>query len=120
MAQTDAPTRALYRDIIRECDSRVGRRELAAVSVFFTWGSNGAAAKDDLGGTGYLGGQPNGYQELVSTVNPERRLIVSWCWELFFSLLLIVPNDLKAPLAHAIEADASWVRPLMRRFEVLT
>ena len=88
--------------------------------MFFTWGSNGAAATDDLYGMGYLGGQPNGYQELVSMVNPERRIVVKWCWELFFSLLLIVPNDLKEPLARAIEADALWVRPPMRRFEVVT
>jgi len=119
MARTDAPIRAVYGDLIRECDARVGRQELAAASVFFTWGSNGAAAKDDLYGVGYLDGQPNGYQELVSMVNPERRIVGVWCWELFFSLLLIVPSDLKAPLGRAIQADASWVKPLMRRFDIM-
>jgi hypothetical protein len=53
-------------------------------------------------------------------VNPEQRIVVKWCWELFFSLLLIVPKDLKAPLGRAIQAHASWVRPLTRRFEVVT
>ena len=52
-------------------------------------------------------------------VNPERRIVVVWCWELFFSLLLIVPSDLKAPLGRAIQADASWVKPLMRRFDIM-
>jgi hypothetical protein len=119
MAGKDAVTRATYRDLIRECDARIGKRELAAASVFFTWGSNGAAAKDDLYGRGYLGGQHNGFQELVSLVSPERRIVVIWCWELYFSLLLIVPNELKAALRPAIETEALWIRPLMRCFNVV-
>jgi hypothetical protein len=119
MASDDASTRSIYRDLIRESDARVGRGELAAASVFFTWGSNGFAAKEDLYGAGYRGGMPNGYQALVSTVNPEQRIVVKWCWELFFSLLFIVPKDVKVPLGRAIEADASWIRPLMRCFEIV-
>ena len=109
----------MYRDLIGECDARIGRGELTAASVFFTWGPNGAAALEDLYGAGYPGGRPNGYQDLVAAVNPEQRIVVKWCWELFFSLLFIVPRDLKVPLGRAIEADASWLRPLMRRFEIV-
>ncbi|MGD0668807.1 MAG: hypothetical protein ABSB23_14700 [Bryobacteraceae bacterium] len=119
MAQDKASIRSMYRDLIRECDARVSRGELAAASVFFTWGSNGAAATEDLYGLGYRGGMPNGYQDLVSTVDPEQRIVVRWCWELFFALLFIVPSNLKVSLARAIEADASWLSPLMRRFEVV-
>lgn len=48
--------RALYRDRIHQCDARVQQHGLAAASVFFTWGSNNAAAKDDLFEGGYGGG----------------------------------------------------------------
>lgn len=120
MARTDAPSRAMYRDLIRECDARVGTGELLAASVFFTWGSNGAAARDDLFGPGYLGGQPDGYQDLVTIVNPERRVIVKWCWELFFSLLFIVPSDVRSRFGRAIQADASWLTPRLSRFEVIS
>jgi len=119
MARDDAFVRSMYRDLIRECDARVGHGELAAASVFFTWGSNSLAAKQDLDGAGYLGGTPDGYQDLVSAVNPDRRIIVNWCWVLFFSLLLIVPTDLKAPIGRAIESDSSWLRPLMGRLEIV-
>jgi hypothetical protein len=119
MARNTASIRSIYRDLIQECDARVGRGELAAASVFFTWGSNGAAALEDLYGAGYPGGRPNGYQDLILAVNPERCIVVKWCWELFFSLLLIVPRDVKVPLGRAIEGDASWLRPLMRRFEIV-
>jgi hypothetical protein len=119
MAQDKACTRSVYQDLIQECDARVGRGQLAAASVFFTWGSNGSAATKDLYGAGYPGGKPNGYQDLVSAVNPDQRIIVKWCWELFFSLLFIVPRGLKRPLGHAVEASASWLRPLMKRFEVV-
>jgi hypothetical protein len=119
MAQDDAFVRSMYRNLIRECDARIGRGELAAASVFFTWGSNSFAAKEDLYGAGYSGGTPDGYQDLVSAINPEQRIIVNWCWVLFFSLLLIVPKDLKASIGRAIQADALWLRPLMGRFEIV-
>jgi hypothetical protein len=44
MAPEDEQMRALYRELIGECDARVQQHGLAA-SVFFTWGSNNAAAK---------------------------------------------------------------------------
>jgi hypothetical protein len=50
MASEDVAVRAMYRDLIHECDERVKRHYMAASSVFFTWGSNNAAAKDDLFG----------------------------------------------------------------------
>jgi hypothetical protein len=120
MAQTDASIRATYRDIVRQCDARVGRGELAAASVFFTWGPHGAAATDDLFGTGYLGGQSGGYQDLVSIVNPERRVVVKWCWQLFFALLFIVPSDIRSTFGTAIEADSMWLAPRLGCFEVIS
>jgi len=119
MAPKDATVRSMYRDLIAECDARVARGELAAASLFFTWGSNGFAAKEDLYGAGYRGGLPNGYQDLVATVRPNQRVVVRWCWELFFSLLFVVPINLKMPVGRAIEGDASWLKPLVRRFEVV-
>jgi hypothetical protein len=119
MAQDAASTRSMYRDIVRECDARIERGELAVASVFITWGSNGAAAMEDLYGAGCLGGVPEGYQALISSVSPEQRVVVKWCWELFFSLLLIVPKHVKAPLGCAIKTDVAWLKPLMRRFEVV-
>ena len=118
MAEHDANTRSSYLQLVRECDARVARGELGAASVFFTWGSNGAAAKDDLDGAGYLGGVQGGYQEIVSAVDTKRRLVVTWCWEFFFSLLLIVPGDLRPGIARAIEADTLWLKPLMRRLDL--
>ena len=85
--------------------------------MFFTWGSNGAAAKDDLDGAGYRGGVQGGYREIVSAVDASRRFVVTWCWELFFSLLLIVPSDLRPGIARSIEADTLWLKPLMRRLD---
>lgn len=119
MAQDHAHTRLLYRDLISQCDQRVRNAGLAAASVFFTWGSNGAAARDDLDGAGYLGGLPGGYRDLISGVDRQQCVVVQWCWELFFSLLFIVPSALRATCARAIEADTSWLRPLMRRLEVV-
>jgi hypothetical protein len=89
-----------------------------ATSAFITWGSNGAAAKDDLDGAGYLGGLPGGYQALVKAVDPSRRVVVTWCWELFFSLLLIVPAEAKAVVARAIAGDTEWLRPATRRLQI--
>ncbi len=118
MAEHDANTRSSYLQLVRECDARVAQGELGAASVFFTWGSNGAAAKDDLDGAGYLGGVQGGYQEIVSAVDTKRRLVVTWCWEFLFSLLLIVPGDLRPGIARAIEADTLWLKPLMRRLDL--
>ena len=109
MAQDHTATRALYRDIVRECDTLVSDGRLAAASLFFTWGSNGAAAKEDLHGGGYLGGRPGGYRNLLSHVNPAQRIVIRWCWELLFSLLVIVPSRLRTACARAIETDLGWL-----------
>jgi hypothetical protein len=118
MAERDAGTRRSYQQLLRDCDTKVASGELAAASVFITWGSNGAAAKDDLDGEGYLGGLEGGYQELVTAVDTSRRLVVTWCWELFFSLLLVVPGDLRPVMARSVEADTVWLKPLMRCLEI--
>lgn len=119
VAPGDVSIRSMYRDLLHHCDTSVSQGELAAASVFFTWGSDVSAATEDLYGAGYRAGMPNGYQDLVSTVKQERRIIVKWCWELFFSLLFTVPSDLKISIGRAIEEDILWIRPLLRRFEIV-
>jgi hypothetical protein len=118
MAPEDAQMRSVYRALIRECDSRVKRHDLAAASVFFTWGSNSAAAKDDLFQAGYGGGLDDGYQTLIAAVDREQRIVITWCWELYFSLLCIVPEDAKERLGRAVTAGLAWLKPLMRMVAV--
>lgn len=118
MAPEDARTRTVYRNLIRECDARVKRHELAAVSVFFTWGSNNAAAKQDLFGDGFGEGINHGYQALIGAVDPSQRIVIEWCWELYFALLCIVPANAKERVGRAIAAELAWLKPLMRMIEV--
>jgi len=118
MAPEDAPMRARYRDLIRECDARVQQDGLATASVFFTWGSNNAAAKDDLFEAGYSGGLDDGYQALIASVHPDQRILITWCWELYFSLLCIVPADARERVGRAVVTDLAWLNPFMRMIEV--
>jgi hypothetical protein len=119
MAQEHSATRTVYRDLVKECDTRVKNGTLAAASLFVTWGSNGAAAKDDLHGRGYLGGLTGGYRDLVASVDSSQRIVVRWCWELFFSMLFIVPSAFRTSIAAAIEHDISWLIPLVREVKVM-
>lgn len=118
MAPEDEQMRALYGELIRECDARVQQHDLAAASVFFTWGSNNAAAKADLFDGGYGGGLDDGYQALIAGVHRDQRIVITWCWELYFSLLCIVPADAKERLGRAVAAELAWLKPLMRMIEV--
>jgi hypothetical protein len=118
MAPHDASMRALYRDLIQECDARVQQSGLAAASLFFTWGSNNAAAKDDLFEDGFSDGVDDGYQALIAAVHPDQRIVITWCWELYFSLLCIVPADARERVGRAVVADLAWLKPLMRMLEV--
>jgi hypothetical protein len=118
MAPEDARMRALYRDLIRECDARVKQRDLAAASVFFTWGSNSAAARDDLFEAGYSGGLGDGYQALIAAVRPDQRIVITWCWELYFALLCIVPADARERVGRAVTTELAWLKPFMRMIEV--
>jgi len=118
MAPEDEQMRALYRELIRECDARVQQHGLAVASVFFTWGSNNAAAKADLFDGGYGGRLDDGYQALIAAVHRDQRIVVTWCWELYFSLLCIVPADAKERVTRAVAAELAWLKPLMRMIEV--
>jgi hypothetical protein len=118
MAAEDSGIRALYRDLICECDARIQREELAAATVFFTWGSNSAAAKADLFGRGFGGGLLNGYQELVSAARSEQRIVITWCWEYYFALLCIVPAAQRDAIARQALAEMIWLAPLMRVLKV--
>src|SRR6266700_8206811 len=115
MAGNKASIRSMYRDLIRECDAGVRRGELAAASVFVTWGSNGSAATEDLYGAGYPGGRPNGYQDLVSTVKPEQRIVFKWCWELFFSMLFIVTKGRKGSQSHQAKLEVQMPQRAAKR-----
>jgi hypothetical protein len=110
--------REVYGGLIRECDARVRRHDLAAASVFFTWGSNNAAAKDDLFEGGYRGGLDDGYQALIATVHHDQRIVITWCWTHYFSLLCIVPADARERLGLAIAAHLAWLKPFMSLIEV--
>jgi hypothetical protein len=118
MAPEDARVRTVYRDLIRECEARVKRHDLAAASVFFTWGSNSAAAKHDLFEAGFRGGLENGYQALVAAVEPDQRVVITWCWEFYFALLCIVPADSRESFRQAVAAELAWIRPFMRMLDV--
>jgi hypothetical protein len=115
----DALTRNAYKCLMAQCDNRVGRKQLAAATLFFTWGSNSRAALDDLDGVGYLGGLSGGYRELINQVDPSRRIVLTWCWGLYFSLLLIVPSELRTELAARLCRYVKPFRPrLNNRFTV--
>ena len=86
--------------------------------MIFTWGSNNAAAKDDLFVAGYCGGLDDGYQELIASVHPDQRIVITWCWELYFSLLCIVPADARERVERAVSAELAWLKPLMRMIDV--
>jgi hypothetical protein len=118
MKPEDEQMRGLYRELIGECDARVQQHGLAATSVFFTWGSNNAAAKADLFDGGYGGGLDGGYQALIAAVHRDQRIVITWCWELYFSLLCIVPADAKERVARAVATELAWLKPLLRMIEV--
>jgi hypothetical protein len=92
--------------------------KLAGASVFFTWGSNGSAALEDVDGNGYCGGMPGGFQDLVGAVSEDHRVVVKWCWEFHFAMLLTVPAGLKPAVACALETDTRWLRAAMGRLEI--
>jgi len=119
MSQADLMTRMTYGRLVQECDSRIGEKALKSASIFFTWGSNGTAALADLDGNGYDGGIPDGYQALLSLVAPERRIVVVWCWEMYFAQLVIVSADLKDQLVKRIETETAVLRPLLSRLQIV-
>lgn len=120
MSERDAPARETYRTLIKEADAQVRRGAFTALSLFFTWGSNGAAAVDDLDGSGYCGGIRGGFQDLVRAVGRDQRVIVKWCWEYHFAMLFIVPAPLKNAVACALDSETQWLRPAVSRIEVAT
>lgn len=117
MAPNDASTRNTYKRLLAQCDVRVDRSQLAAATLFFTWGSNSRAALDDLDGAGYEGGLDGGYRDLVEGVDPSRRIVLTWCWGMYFSLLLVVPSELRAKLGARL---INYVEPFGSRLKRLT
>ena len=114
MSPDDAEIRNDYVKLITHCDEQVDRGELAAATVFVTWGSNSRAALDDLDGAGYQGGLKGGYNDLVGRTDPTRRIVLTWCWELYFSLILIVPQALRPQIAARLQL---YVEPFSTRLE---
>ncbi len=114
MSPGDAGIRNEYVNLITHCDQQVGRGELGAATVFVTWGSNSRAALDDLDGAGYQGGVRGGYNDLVNTIDPARRIVLSWCWDLYFALILTVPQALRPQIAARVRL---YVEPFAARLE---
>ena len=102
MRQDDQPTRDRYRELLQKCDEQVAEERLGAASVFVTWGSNSSAAREDLFREGYGGGLHGGFQDLRGLVRPTQSVVVAWCWQYYFSLLVVVPERLRHDLVHSI------------------
>lgn len=111
-------TRNTYKRLLGQCDERVGRSQLAAATLFFTWGSNNRAALDDLDGAGYEGGLDGGYRDLVERIDPSRRVVLTWCWEMYFSLVLVVPSTLRGQLVSRLMKYVEPFRPRLKRLTV--
>jgi hypothetical protein len=118
MSADDTKMRGCYGDLIRACDASVRQGELAAATLFFTWGSNSAAAKDDLFGRGFRGGLENGFQELIAAVSPEQRIVISWCWEYYFAQLCVLPAASRDEMIRKVTAETDWLRPLMLHLRI--
>jgi len=118
MKKRDRLTRALYHDLIQECDARVADESLGAASVFLTWGCNSMAAQADLFKGGYMGGLHGGFQDLRDLVRPTQRIVIAWCWRLYFSLIVIVPERLRDDLARCLYADLARLRAFCSYFEI--
>jgi hypothetical protein len=118
MSKDDQPTRDLYHDLIGECDARVADERLCAASVFLTWGTNGRAAKDDLFEGGHRGVLRGGFQDLRGLVRPTQRIVVAWCWMLYFSLIVIVPERLRDDLGHSLTNDLARLAACCKYFAI--
>ena len=114
----DASTRSMYKHLVADCDERVGRTELAAATLFVTWGSNNRAALDDLDGAGYQGGLTGGYCDLAESIDGSRRVVLTWCWELYFSLLVVVPSDLRSELLGRLTSYVQPFRPWLKHLKI--
>ena len=110
------PTRDLYHDLIEECDAQVAAGRLAAATLFLTWGRFNGAARSDLFEDGYRAGLRGGLQDLRSVVRPTQRIVISWCWRLYFALIVIVPKRLRDGLVHSLKGDLA---PLATRCKCL-
>jgi hypothetical protein len=55
---------------------------------------------------------------LIAIVRREQRIVVTWCWELYFSLLCIVPENAKERIVRVMAADLAWLKPLMRLINI--
>ena len=115
----DDATRELYLSLVGACDEEVRLGRLGATSLFFTWGSYSAAALDDLFGPGYRDGLPGGYQSLLGAVAPSRRIVLTWCWSFYFSLLLVVPEGVRAGLVMRLRNYAEAFRPRLSTLEIV-
>jgi len=115
----DRPSvRSTYRRLVARCDELVGSGQLAAATLFVTWGSNSRAALDDLDGSGYRGGLAGGYQDLVKGVDPSRRVVLTWCGGTYFSQLLIVPSDVRSRLLRRLNDYVQPFAPLLSRLAI--
>ncbi|MFT3776243.1 MAG: hypothetical protein QM820_63675 [Minicystis sp.] len=109
-----AQTRSTYKRLVTRCNEQVHRGKLAGATLFLTWGSNNRAALDDLVGSGYGGGLDGGYRDLLATVEPSQRIVLTWCWTYHFAMLLIVPMELRTAIASRLHKYVEVFRPKLR------
>lgn len=114
----DDSLRSTYKRLTAYSHEHVAQGQLAATTLFFTWGSNSRAALDDLDEAGYRGGLEGGYRDLVNAVDPSRRIVLTWCWEFYFSLLLVVPSELRPSLVRRLGDYVAPFRPRLRRLTI--
>lgn len=119
MSADHEKVRGTYRRLVTESDRRVADDELGAVSVFFTWGSNSKAAREDLDGSGYLGGLSGGYRELLAGAGESRRVLVTWCWTYYFGMLFVVPAALRGAFLENLRAALAPLMPFLSRLHVI-
>ena len=101
VSKKSAPERERYAKLLRTADRRVACQTLAALSIFVVWGQrHGSNARADLFGGGC--GVRDGYQDLRAMIGSQRRLVVEWCWGQYFSMLLVVPAEIREEVIERI------------------
>lgn len=92
--------REWYAELLETADRCVASLELAAFSVFITWGQNSAVALADMGDADAA--NACGYQGLRAKIGSERRITLEWCWSRYFAMLLVVPAKMRQEVIESI------------------
>jgi len=65
-----------------------------------------------------MGGLYGGFQDLRGLVRPTQRIVIAWCWRLYLSLIVIVPERLRDDLARSLSADLTRLCTFCSYFEI--